>query len=78
MESSWVMSYVREEDGQVSLLIADCEDLENVQTLKVASKSSNTKTPQSLPKKETLSFSCADGFLKLSDLPRPHGERPVG
>ena len=30
------------------------------------------------PKKETLSFSCADGFLKLSVLPRPHGERRAG
>ena len=50
------------------LLIADCEDVENCHR-HLLKKGSNT---QKSHKDGTLSFPCADGTVKMFDLPRPH------
>ena len=81
-DASWnlhgVMSYVREEDGQVSLLIANCEDLKKRSDFESCVKKFKHQDTKKSPKKETLPCSCADGFLKHSVLPRPHSERRAG
>ena len=51
------------------LLTADWEDLDNLSASTMHVKKFNR---QEVPQESTLSFPCADGSLKVFELPRPH------